>query len=110
MTEQQKKIKRRGRRKPRKKVSATKLLILFLFINCTIVEIFTGWVTVQNLTLARDFGIAIDFTPLVTLVGAVVTEVFGFAVYAAKSVKENTVGGIIYDTAMKESSNSECQG
>ena len=43
----------------------------------------------------------LDF-PLVTLVGAVVSEVLGLAVYAAKSVKENTSGGIIYETAMKE--------
>lgn len=89
----------------KKKISATKWLILFLFANCTFVEIFTAWVTVVNLQLARDFGIPIDFTPLVTLVGAVVSEVFGFAVYAAKSVKENTVGGIVYDSAMRENCN-----
>jgi hypothetical protein len=85
-----------------KKISTTKILMFFLFINCTLIEIFTGWVTIANLELARDFGIPIDFTPLVTLVGAVVSEVLGLAVYAAKSVKENTSGGIIYETAMKE--------
>lgn len=88
----------------KKKTSVTKLLILFLFINCTAIELFTGWVTIQNIMLARDFGIMLDFTPLVTLVGAVVSEVLGFAVYAAKSTKENTVGGIVYDSAFKENS------
>ena len=41
-----------------------------------------------------------DFTPLVTLIGAVVSEVIGFAIYAIKSAKENTEGGIIYETTM----------
>lgn len=91
-----------------KKISTTKILIAFLFINCTLLEIFTGWVTVENLLLARDFGIAIDFTPLVTLIGIVLGEVFGFAVYAAKSAKENSIGGITYDSAMMNlSSNSK---
>lgn len=88
-----------------KKISCTKLIVLFLFLNCTIIEIFTGWVTVQNILLAQNFGIALDFTPLVTLVGTIVSEVFGFAVYAAKSAKENSKGGIVYDSAMRDINN-----
>ena len=84
-----------------KKISTTKILIAFLFINCTLLELFTGWVTVENLILARDFGATLDFTPLVTLIGIVIGEVFGFAVYAAKATKENTSGGIQYETAMR---------
>ena len=90
-----------------KKFSTTKILIAFLFINCTLLEIFTGWVTVENLILARDFGTAIDFTPLVTLIGIVLGEVFGFAVYAAKSAKENSKGGITYESAMMNFQQSE---
>jgi hypothetical protein len=41
-----------------------------------------------------------DFSPLVTLIGAVVGEVISFAVYAVKSTKENSVGGILYDSVM----------
>ena len=81
-----------------KKISCTKLIILFLFINCTLIELFTGWVIVQNLILAATIGVALDFTPLTTLIGTVVTEVLGFAVYAAKSAKENSKGGIVYDS------------
>ena len=58
-----------------KKISTTKILIAFLFINCTLLELFTGWVTVENLILARDFGTTLDFTPLVTLIGIVLGEV-----------------------------------
>lgn len=84
----------------RPKISTSKLLIIFLFINCTIIEIFTGYVTLKSLDIATMTFIMPDFTPLVTLIGAVVSEVIGFAIYAIKSAKENTSGGIIYETAM----------
>lgn len=101
------KAKLRNSLKDKSKLTTTKLLILFLFINCTIIEIFTGWATIQSLQLALQTGLAPDFTPLVTLIGAVVGEVIGFAVYAAKSTKENTSGGIIYDTAMQNNENTD---
>lgn len=84
----------------RPKISTSKLLIVFLFINCTIIEIFTGYVTLKSLDLATMTFMMPDFTPLVTLIGAVVSEVIGFAIYAIKSAKENTSGGIVYETAM----------
>ena len=52
--------------------------------------------------LAHDIQMIPDFTPLVTILGAVVAQTIGFAIYAAKSTKENTKGGITYDMAMKE--------
>ena len=78
------------------KLPTSKLLILFLFINCTLIELFTGWVTIKSIDLATLTMVGPDFTPLVTLIGAVVSEVIGFAIYAIKSAKENTEGGIIY--------------
>ena len=48
-----------------------------------------------------------DFTPLVTLIGAVVSEVIGFGVYSLKSTKENTVGGIVYDSVINNSDDKE---
>ena len=69
----------------KKKFSTTKLIVLFLFINCTLLEIFTGWVTIQSIQLAKEYMIAVDFTPLVTLIGVVVGEVLSFGVYAAKT-------------------------
>ena len=41
-----------------------------------------------------------DFTALQMLITAVVGEVVAFAVYSIKSLKQNTKGGIIYETAM----------
>ena len=36
------------------------------------------------------------------LITTVVAEVIGFGIYALKSTKENTEGGIVFETAMRE--------
>lgn len=92
------------------KISTSKLLILFLFINCTIIELFTGFVTLKSLDLTTLTMINPDFTPLVALIGAVVSEVVGYAVYALKSAKENTAGGITYETAMRQIDEDKAKG
>ena len=92
------------------KISTSKLLILFLFINCTIIELFTGFVTLKSLDLTTLTMANPDFTPLVTLIGAVVSEVVGYAVYALKSAKENTAGGITYETAMRQIDEDKAKG
>lgn len=56
------------------------------------------------LKIAATTGL-IDFSPLVTLIGAVVSEVFGYAIYSLKAAKENTAGGLVYDMAMQNLDN-----
>lgn len=92
------------------KISTSKLLIFFLFINCTIIELFTGFVTLRSLDLATLTMMNPDFTPLVALIGAVVSEVVGYAVYALKSAKENTAGGITYEAAMRQIDEDKAKG
>lgn len=92
------------------KISTSKLLILFLFINCTIIELFTGFVTLKSLDLTTLTMVNPDFTPLVALIGAVVSEVVGYAVYALKSAKENTAGGITYEAAMRQIDEDKAKG
>jgi hypothetical protein len=43
-----------------------------------------------------------DFTPLITLLGSVIGETLSFGIYCAKSKAENTKGGIVYETALRE--------
>ena len=81
-----------------------------MFLNCTIIELFTGFVTLKSLNLTTLTMANPDFTPLVTLIGAVVSEVVGYAVYALKSAKENTAGGIIYETAMRQIDEDKAKG
>ena len=85
-------------KKENKKIPTSKKLILFLFLNCTLIELFTAWVTIKSLYLAETLLITPDFTPLVSLIGAIISEVIGYAVYAIKSAKENSKGGIIFET------------
>lgn len=92
------------------KISTSKLLIIFLFINCTIIELFTGFVTLKSLDLITLTMANPDFTPLVALIGAVVSEVVGYAVYALKSAKENTAGGITYEAAMRQIDEDKAKG
>lgn len=84
------------------KIANSKLLVWFLFINCTIIEIFTIWVIIKEINLASEGILVPDLSPLMALITTVVAEVIGFGIYALKSTKENTEGGIIFETTMKE--------
>lgn len=95
------KLKKQKDRIKNNKMSMSKKIILFLFLNCTLIELFTGYITLIDLDIARTTGM-VDFSPIVTLIAAVVGEVIGFAIYAVKSTKENTQGGITYQAMMNE--------
>ena len=97
--------KEKYKQKRRKKISTSKLLILFLFINCTLIEIFTGIITWKMVTIGLMMGMGIDLGPLVALIGAVVSEVIGYSIYSLKSIKENTKGGIVYESAFQNQNN-----
>lgn len=84
-----------------KKISTTKKLIIFLFANCTIIELYTMIIVFMSLIFSLKTDIAPDFSPLVALIGAIIGEVIGYAVYCLKSAKENSIGGIIYESAMQ---------
>lgn len=90
------KIKNRFKEEKRK-ITTTKFLMFFLFTSCSIIQIFTLFVTIKSMNM----GIY-DFSALQMLITAVVGEVVAFAVYAIKSLKENTIGGIVYESAMLE--------
>ena len=78
------------------KMSTTKRIVWWMFINCTLIEMLTVWALYKNFELATIFGTGVDFSPLVALIGAVIGEVMVFATYAVKAKAENTVGGIEY--------------
>ena len=88
----------------RKKLSTSKFLMLFLFISCTAIQFFTIFLTFKSLNMGY-----VDFSALQSLITAVVAEVVGFAVYALKSTKENTKGGIVYQTAILEAQQQKTQ-
>ena len=88
------------------KLSTSKIVLFFLLLNCSAIEIFTGIVTIINLKTAKELMIAPDLTPLITLISAVVGETIGFAIYSIKAAKQNCRGGIVYQQAMFEANNN----
>lgn len=94
----------KNRKKPtkeqKKALTTTKFLMFFLFISCSIIELFTMYAVIKGMNM----GYGIDFTPLTMLISAVVAQTVGFAIYSLKSTKENTKGGIIFETAMLNNS------
>lgn len=86
----------------KKKYPFSKFLMVFLFINFTILELFTGWVTIKSFSLAYAIGTMPDFTPLITLLGAIIGETLSYGIYSAKSKAENIKNGIIYEQAMQQ--------
>ena len=78
--------------KPKEKLSFSKVAFIFMIANCTVIEIYA---------LVAMFFFA-DLSPLTTLIAAVVGECMSFTVFEIKSGKENTSGGIVYESAMKK--------
>ena len=86
------------KKEEKRKLTTTKRLTFFLFINCTLIQIFTLYVLLKQLNMGMD----VDLTPLQMLITTIVGEVIVFAIYSIKSLKENTKGGIIYQTTLNE--------
>lgn len=97
------KIQVQGRRKkeiqeakekywPKKKLTGSKVGLYYIYIMATVIQIFS-MVAMWHLQ---------DLSALGGMIAATVGEVFAYASYSAKSAKENTKGGIVYETAIKE--------
>lgn len=86
------------KKEEKRKLTTTKRLTFFLFINCTLIQIFTLYVLLKQLNM----GMEVDLTPLQMLITTIVGEVIVFAIYSIKSLKENTKGGIVYQTTLNE--------
>lgn len=81
------------------KITTGKLAMWFLLLLCLSVIIFTGWVTLQEITLSYAIGMAPSFMPLITMIGAILGATIDVAAYFAKSAKENSQGGIVFEAA-----------
>ncbi len=77
---------------PKDKLSFSKIAFIFMLSNCVVIEIYA-------LVAMFYFG---DLSSLSALIAAVVGECVSFLAFEIKSGKENTSGGIIYESAMKK--------
>lgn len=77
--------------------STTKLIAAYLFIILNVVLIFA-------MVCMWHFS---DLSYLGVLITDVAAQILTFVIYCAKSLKENSVGGIVYDMAMLDRNNNE---
>jgi archaellum biogenesis protein FlaJ (TadC family) len=85
----------------------SKVFAFLLFINFTVIEIFTGWTTIQSFNLAYAIGMMPDFTPLITLIGAIIGQTLSYGIYANKAKAENTKDGIKFEAVMQQFNDCE---
>lgn len=91
----------------KKKTEWSKKLLTALFINFFLLEIFICGVTCYSFKLAFAIGQTPDYTPLVTLITAVIGETLSYGIYCAKAKAENVQGGIVYEKARQAQENEE---
>ena len=90
----------------KKRISTSKLALGILLANFFIIEIFTGIMTIKAIQIATFTGM-MDWTPLVTLIGAIAGSTVSLLGYYAKSAKENTKNGIVYQTTLMQKTQEE---
>lgn len=89
------------------RISFSKIALIILFINFTLLEALTGLVTIMSLHLSTISEFPPDFTPITTLLGAVIGQTLSYGIYSLKAKAENTKDGLVYDLAMKNQTNEE---
>ena len=78
--------------KKKEKLSFSKIAFIFMVTNCVIIELYA---------LFTMFYFQ-DLSSLPALIAAIVGECITLCGYYVKSGKENTIGGIVYESAMKK--------
>lgn len=91
MRAEERALKRAGKRKI-KWPSQSKMGMWYIFISCTVVQIY-------SMIAMWHFA---DLAPLATLIGATVGEGLTYYAYTAKAKAENTAGGIVYENSLKD--------
>ncbi len=78
--------------KEKKRLSFSKIAVIFIFVNCLIIELY-------SMVIMALFH---DLTSLGSLIMAVLGQCAGLLGYFVKAGRENIAGGITYETAMFE--------
>ncbi len=88
----------------KKEWSTSKVVLWFMIFMLMGIILFTGWATIQMISVvSAGVGlVAWDFTPLVGLISAIAGQVVIVLGYFVKSSKENSAGGIVYQSMMNE--------
>lgn len=96
LQEEKNKLKKKNIKLP----STTKLIAVYLFLILNAVLIYSMYVM-------YNFR---DLTYLGVLITDIAAQVLIYLIYTVKATRENTVGGITYDLAMRDKTNEETLG
>ncbi len=80
---------------PRQHMSFSKKIFIFIAINLVVIEAYAMWAMVHFQDFSSLYSLIGLATPIVGIVASFIT-------YSNKSAIENSKGGIIYETTMKE--------
>ena len=80
---------------PKEKMSFSKKIFIFIAINLVVIEIYAMWAMAHFQDFSSLYALIGLATPIVGIVASFVT-------YSSKSAIENSKGGIVYETAMRE--------
>ena len=80
----------------RRKPAYSKLLVAFIFIDCLVIQVFI-------MRMIAKTGDMTQISSLIGLIGTLFVQGMSLISYNAKSAKENSAQGIIYEMAMKDS-------
>lgn len=79
-------------KEPKKKLSASKIALMVMFLVVFEIVVFTEWLMFKTQ----------DLSALYVLIGIPATMILPLWKYYSKSEAENTRGGIVYDATMKQ--------
>lgn len=85
--------------KGKKKIAYGKMLVGFVFLDCLAIQVFI-------MMLLWRYPDTSQIGSLVGLIGTLLGQGGSYAVYAKKSTAENTTGGIVFETALRNNENS----
>lgn len=83
----------------KKKLQSSKLGLWLLFSDAFIVQIFC---MVMIYRFANESNIGAMIGALLSLLGTIFVQGLSYSIYAKKSTAENTAGGIVFETALRE--------
>ena len=88
--------------KQKRHIPTSKIILFTTICILAAAMLFSGYSAILMLKVCEKTSAQFDFSPLNTLISAIAGETVIILGYFAKSAKENSANGIVYETAMAQ--------
>ncbi len=85
---------------PKKKIPTSKIVLGFSMIDFYVIQTFCMWYMVKY----PEYS---DFSSLIGIAAAILGQLGAIISYYRKSTAENTSGGIVYDSVLQQTNNTD---